>query len=626
MNAAGQWSLRASGYVALSHVWSEGLQRNRSHDGLEQSKVVRIFQTLKRASVDAEWIWMDVLAIPGGGDTTTNIEDEMLTTDIINTLPSIYAKADSVIILDALAIQLHADDVLDVAVIVRCGRWVNRVWTYQEIKLASRALIITANAFFVFQDVIDRLRDLEEQNRSRFRALCLFFAILGKNDTVGLSLTDIAYGCSSRKSGHDVDYARAFFPVLGLKWEFGMTREQGMQMIYESQKHHATRLAAFYGAPRLSMRPAWAPAYLTGLEGQIREPMVWTGRGVEGDWFVLKICKVVKTFTRLGKHVINLDVECIESRSVQCMLSETESEVVVKAVQTAIERGQAYILSYAPFTESGVREFATAVLIAEKAKVRDPERFEVAVHCAALITSPGKHIDEKFSVFIRHGNPNVDDNLENLILYADAQNYELSRQSDLQQEGGNVLHAAVRKGDLTLAQALLEKDESVISFDPDGWTPLHVAAGRGEVEILKALLKKDPNVDVLSEGVQKCTPLSWAATNGQAQSVRVLHEHGADINAKDDNGWAPIMIAALECHAETVRELIAAGADPDYLDGFKGQGTPLTIACEKPNALPTVRVLVDAGADINASKNPSGYTPLHRAAEYGDEEVVSYLI
>lgn len=626
VNAAGQWSLRASGYVALSHVWIEGLQRNRSHDGLEQTKVDRIFKTLERVNIDAEWIWTDVLAIPAGGDATKNVKDEMLTTDIINMLPSIYARADAVIILDALTLQLYTDDVLDVAVILLCGKWVTRVWTYQEIKLASHALIITANDFFVYQDVIDRLKALEEQNRLRFHALCLFFAIMGKNDAAGLSLTDIAYGCTSRKSGHDVDYARAFFPVLGLKWEFGMTREQGMEMIYRSQKHHATRLAAFYGAPRLSMQPAWAPAYLTGLEGQIRAPMDWAERGVEGDWFVLKICKVVKTFTRLGKHVINLDVNCSECRLVQCVLSETESEVVVKAVQTAIERGQAFILSSVPFAESGVRQFASSVLIAEKAKVRDPERFEVAVHCAALITNPGTHIDQKISVFIRHGNPNVDGDLENLFLYQDSQNYESSRQSDLQQEDENVLHAAVRKGDLTLVQALLEKNESVISFDPDGWTPLHVAAGRGEVDILKALLKRDPNVDVLGEGVYKYTPLSWAAKNGQAQSVPVLHEHGADINAKDDSGWTPIMIAALECHGETVRELVAAGADPDYLNGFKGQGTPLTIAGGMANASPTVKVLINAGADTHASKNPAGCTPLHRAAEYGDDDVVSYLI
>jgi ankyrin repeat protein len=626
VNAAGQWSLRTSGYVALSHVWIEGLQRNRIHDGLEQTKVARIFKTLKRVNIDAEWIWTDVLAIPAGGDITTNVEDEMLTTDIINMLPSIYAKADSVIVLDALTLQFHTDDVLDVAVILLCGKWVTRVWTYQEIKLASRALIITANGFFVFQDIINRLRDLEEENRPRVHALYLFFAILGKNDAVRLSLPDIAWGCVSRKSGHDVDYARAFFPVLGLKWEFGMTREQGMQVIYRTQKRNATRMGAFYGAPRLSIRPGWAPAYLTGLEGQIRSPMEWTERGVQGDWFVLKICKILEIFIRLGKHVFNLDVECTKSRLVQCVLSERESETVVKAVHTAIETGQAYILASAPFSETCTRQTASSVFIVEKADVRDPERFEVAVHCAALITNQEKHGDEKLSVFIRHGNPNVDSDFENMFLYWDSQHYESSRQFDLQHQDGNKLHSAVRESDLALVQSLLEKNEPVVLFDSDGWTPLHVAAARGEVEILKTLLQKARNVDVLGEGVYKLTPLAWAARNGQAQSIRILREYGADINTKDDSGWSPIMIAALECHAETVNELIAVGADPDYLDGFELHGTPLTIACKRVNALETVKVLVEAGADVCGSNNPTGGTPLHRAAELGDEEVVSYLI
>ena len=626
VNAAGQWSLRKSGYVALSHVWIEGLERDQTHDGLEEKKVTRIFQTLKRVNIDAEWIWTDVLAIPAHGDATTNIKDEMLTTDIINTLPEIYSNADSVIILDALTLQLHAENVVDVAVVLLCGRWASRVWTYQEIKLASHAIIVTANTSFVFQTVIDSLRNLMEQDRSRYHALHLFYAILAKNDAVGLSLTDIAYACASRKSGHDVDYARAFFPVLGLKWEFGMTREEGMQKIYRSQKHHATRLAAFYGAPRLSIRPGWAPSYLTGLEGQIRDPMVWAERGIQGDWVVFKICKIMTTFTRLGRHVLNLDVECPENRYMQCMLSDRETEAVVRAVQTAIEGGRAYVLSSTPSTEDGVREFASSVLLAEKAEVRDQRRFEVAVHCAALITNPEKRSGEKLSVFIRHGNPNVDNDLENMFLYQESLTSEAGRQSDPQQEEENVLHAAVRNGEISRVRALLENKESVVSFDPEGWTPLHVAAARGEVEIMKALLQKKLDVDVLGRGVYKYTPLAWAARHGQAQSVRILCENGANVNVKDEIGWAPIMLAALECHVEAVQELIAEGADPDYLDGFTWQGTPLTIACEKLNALPTVKVLLEAGADVNAPKNPTGGTPLHRAAEIGDEDVLSYLI
>ena len=123
VNIVGHCSLRTPDYVALSHIWIEGLQRNHFHDGLEQMKGARIFNTLKRLNIYAEWIWTDVLAIPAGKDTTTNIKDEMLTTGI-NMLPSIYTKASSVIILDTLTLQLYADDVLDVAVSLRCGKWV----------------------------------------------------------------------------------------------------------------------------------------------------------------------------------------------------------------------------------------------------------------------------------------------------------------------------------------------------------------------------------------------------------------------------------------------------------------------------------------------------------------------
>jgi hypothetical protein len=53
----------------------------------------------------------------------------MLTTGIIDMLPSVYTKADSIIALDALTTQLHADGVFDIAVSLRCGKWVTRVWT-----------------------------------------------------------------------------------------------------------------------------------------------------------------------------------------------------------------------------------------------------------------------------------------------------------------------------------------------------------------------------------------------------------------------------------------------------------------------------------------------------------------
>ena len=80
---------------------------------------------MKLLNIYAEWTWTDVWLV----GTLQPIKNEMLTTDIIDMLPSIYTKADSIIALDALTFQLHDDGVFDIAVSLRWGEWVTRVWT-----------------------------------------------------------------------------------------------------------------------------------------------------------------------------------------------------------------------------------------------------------------------------------------------------------------------------------------------------------------------------------------------------------------------------------------------------------------------------------------------------------------
>jgi len=53
-----------------------------------------------------------------------------------------------------------------------------------------------------------------------------------------------------------------------------------------------------------------------------------------------------------------------------------------------------------------------------------------------------------------------------------------------------------------------------------------------------------------------------AAREGNAEIVRELIAHGADVNAKDTLGWTTtaLTLAARNGHAEVVRELESAGA------------------------------------------------------------------
>lgn len=86
VNVKGEWSLRSDGYCALSHVWIDGLHRDDKMGGLEMTKIVKVFEPLKRAGLSSEWIWTDVLVIPGGWPTAPLV-DEMLTIALINSMP-----------------------------------------------------------------------------------------------------------------------------------------------------------------------------------------------------------------------------------------------------------------------------------------------------------------------------------------------------------------------------------------------------------------------------------------------------------------------------------------------------------------------------------------------------------
>jgi len=400
----------------LSHVWIEGLQRDESIRGLEKTKIVKAFELLKRAGLSSEWIWTDVLVIPGGWPTQS-IQDEMIMVALINSMPEVYGRAEAVLIFDATVLQLQSTDLLEVAVALVCGKWATRVWTYQEIKLANRAIVVTATGGVEFSAMIAKLRSLSTREEERYYKLYVWMAIMAKSDQYRLTIRDLAIACAQRKSGMDVDYARAFFPVLNLKWMNGMTREQGMQMIYRRVPEDSVAIAAFAGSPRMKLNPGWAPSYLTNLEGIGSEHLQWEQRGIRGEWYILKIKKTLNIVPpRYGKMGLDFEVDCDITPTLQCVVGPNEEPEVIEAVKSAIEQGRAYILSVNTFAAFR-REWSRPVLIVQKADTAPHHGMEVAAHCAATIGSPGEHREEKVSLLIRHGNPNVEQDMPNLLSY-----------------------------------------------------------------------------------------------------------------------------------------------------------------------------------------------------------------
>jgi quinoprotein dehydrogenase-associated probable ABC transporter substrate-binding protein len=119
------------------------------------------------------------------------------------------------------------------------------------------------------------------------------------------------------------------------------------------------------------------------------------------------------------------------------------------------------------------------------------------------------------------------------------------------------------------------------------------------------------------------TPLISAIRSGYVDVATYLVEHQADANLTDRSGWTPLMWATWGDNPALVNMLLAHHAKLDATD--KDGLTPLGIAAQNGKVKAT-RVLLDAGADVNAPIAKGGYTPLMLASISGSSELAAALI
>jgi ankyrin repeat protein len=156
---------------------------------------------------------------------------------------------------------------------------------------------------------------------------------------------------------------------------------------------------------------------------------------------------------------------------------------------------------------------------------------------------------------------------------------------------------AARVGKVERVQALLDQGASVNSRDRNGDTPLNMAAAKGNAELVQVLLKAGADVNL--GNLSGVTPLMGAAFSANAQAFSALLAAGAktdpldrvkknaatyaaahgctnclqelvkaktDVNAKLENDLTLLMWAAAYGQEESVRYLLAQGADREAKD------------------------------------------------------------
>jgi N-acyl-D-amino-acid deacylase len=206
-------------------------------------------------------------------------------------------------------------------------------------------------------------------------------------------------------------------------------------------------------------------------------------------------------------------------------------------------------------------------------------------------------------------------------------------------------------------KVLLSHGADVNARSSDMRTPLMIAARKpGNSAVVKLLLDQGANPNPNPHPSAESSPLLEAATSGDSASVEILIGKGAEV--KPVGEMALNMAVTMECSkclslltakeidkkdyslaladiaitgdVNAVKMMLDHGADINIVDPL-GR-TPLMYAAASDNLpLEEVKLLVEHGADVNAKDAhklgaDSGWTALDIARQHGDTPIVAFLL
>jgi ankyrin repeat protein/fermentation-respiration switch protein FrsA (DUF1100 family) len=225
--------------------------------------------------------------------------------------------------------------------------------------------------------------------------------------------------------------------------------------------------------------------------------------------------------------------------------------------------------------------------------------------------------------------------------------------------GETALMTASRTGVLAPVKALIARGVDVNAKERSGQTALMWAAAEGHVEVVSALI--EAGADFRTPLKSGFTPIFFAVREGHCAVTRRLLAAGCDVNVvmrtdqssrftRGNLRFTPLLMAVENGHFELAEQLLASGADPNAEPAgytalhaiswvrkpIRGDGDPSPMGSGKYNSLDMVRILVAAGADINArfkrGKSElgrftySGSTPFLLAAQASDVPLMKLLV
>ncbi|MDV7104871.1 ankyrin repeat domain-containing protein [Vibrio sp. TH_r3] len=158
-------------------------------------------------------------------------------------------------------------------------------------------------------------------------------------------------------------------------------------------------------------------------------------------------------------------------------------------------------------------------------------------------------------------------------------------------------------------------------FWGDGKTALMWAANKGHIDIVKLLIEH--GADVNSKNRWNGTALSQAAMNGHLNIVKLLIEHDSHITSD------ALLLASRNGHTDIGKLLIEQGADINAKDtaiirGYNRGQNALTMAIDNGHVA-IAKLLIEKGIDVH-KKDQYQNTALSMASDKNEAELVKMLV
>jgi ankyrin repeat protein len=139
------------------------------------------------------------------------------------------------------------------------------------------------------------------------------------------------------------------------------------------------------------------------------------------------------------------------------------------------------------------------------------------------------------------------------------------------------LHVAADCDSVHVARMLLEAKANIHARDSNDCTPLHHAVFKGAVSTVKLLLDNGADVNARDcEGINVIRfNNSFAPLTVRMQLLECLVDAKADVNNADFNGYTPVHRAVFSKDADLIKYLVKHKAD---INAVSVEGTPLAVA------------------------------------------------